>query len=270
MDKITIYEEDLKFQLPEDNRFPQIIFNEMCPQEIGEMLSKNFVALQENGLKVNRLMTEDEITEVRAVYGDIAEQQIPKISAELEMITSAFKAQKERLTAELTALNNEFTDLVSVAREGVRDFTPEPENTYKIPVAGHYLYYTYTGTKFQLISVREIPSDERYDLFNTGEKNKEMLEQMGYEIPDFSAENKENYRVVKCENGEWVEIWEEDGKEKILRHYLQDVLDDDIGELISVELTETEYYPLGENPYENEQIEAQDGQAYEVPVESEG
>lgn len=257
-------EEQLKFQLPENNQFPVQIFDGLSPQEIGEMISTNFVAMQQRGFKANRLMTDKEIFEIRAEYGDIAEQQLPELQTQLELVTSTYKAKKERLTDEITALKNQFTDLVSVAREGVAVFEPENENTYKIPVAGHYLYYSFTGSAFQLIAVREIPSNERYDLFNTGEKNKEMFEKIGYQIPEFNIENKENYRVIELENNERVEIWEEDGKEQCVKHWVEDHLDCDTDEIVPIELKKREEYAIGENPYENEQIEAQEGTSDEI------
>lgn len=263
-----IPEEQLQFQLPENNQFPEVIFDGLTPLQIKDEISEKFIAMQERGVKAVRILIDEEISEIRAEYGLIAEQQMPELQAELEIATASFKAKKERLTAELTALNNQFTDLVSVAREGIAVFEPESENTFKIPVAGHYLYYTYTGSKFQLIATKRIPDNERYDLFNTGEKNKETLEAMGYEIPDFEIENKENYRVVKFNDGEWVEIWEHDGKEKVLRHGFEDSLTDD-GEIVSIEMTTREEYAIGENPYEDDETETQTGPTDEIPGEPE-
>lgn len=269
-----ILEEQLQFQLPEDNQFPIVIFEGLTPLQIKDKITADFIAMQERGVKASRIMTDEEINEIRAEYGDIAEQQMPELREELELITANYKAKKERLTAELTALDTQFKDLVSFAKDGTAVYEPDNENTFKIPVAGHYLYYTHTGTMFQLIAVRKIPDNERYDLFNTGEKNKEMLEAMGYKIPDFSVENKENYRVIEFEDGERVEIWEQDGKEKVLRHYIEDFLDDDSGEIRSIESTKNEEYAIGDNPYENtfadDEIETQAGTTDEISGDAEG
>ena len=195
---------------------------------------------------------------------------MPELREELELITANYKAKKERLTAELTALDTQFKDLVSVAKDGTAVYEPDNENTFKIPVAGHYLYYSYTGSIFQLIAVKKIPENERYDLFNTGEKNKETLEAMGYEIPDFIPENRENYRVVELGESEYVEIWENDGKEKVLRHWVEEHLDEDTGTVISIERAEHEEYSIGENPYENDEIETQAGATDEISDDAEG
>ena len=260
-----LLEEDLNFRLPEDNQFPTVIFEGLTPLQIKDKIGTDFIAMQERGVKAERLMTIEEITEVRAEYGEIAETELPELRDQLETATADFKALKERLTAEITAKDNQFRDLVYKAKRGIADFEPESENTFKIPVAGHYLYYTWTGSKFQLISAKPIPENQRFDLFNTGDKNAESFKALGYDIPDFEAENKDNYRIVDLENGVFVEIWEECGKDVVRKRWKEDFADEETGEVTTIERKEMDGFPLGENPYETKTKERQTD---EVPSKS--
>ncbi|WP_418894202.1 hypothetical protein [Limibacterium fermenti] len=266
----TITEEQLQFVLPEDNRFPVVIFEGLPPLEIKDKISVDFIAMQERGMKAERYMTEEEINGVRAEYGDLAESRIPELRSELDKITAEYKVRKENLVDRIAALDTQFKDLVHVAKQGTAEYEPEPGNAFKIPVSGHYLYYAWTGTKFQLIEVKPIPDGQRYDLFNTGDKNKESFEAAGYSIPDFPIENRERYRVVELGKDDYVEIWEENGRERASHHWIEDSLDEDTGTVVSVDRHETGEFEPGENPYENGKIETQEGAAGKIPCEPEG
>ena len=272
MDEKTkkIPEELLQFKLPENNQFPVVLFVGLTPLQVKDKISEMFVAMQERGVKAERYMTDEEVSEVRAEYGDLAESQMPELKAQLEQLTAVYKREKENLVDRITSLDVQFKDLVYLAKQGVTVFEPEPENTFKIPVAGHYLYYTLTGSKFQLIDVKLIPDHQRYDLFNTGDKNKQSFEAAGFEIPDYPIENRQNYRVIELGVDDYVEIWEENGKERTKHHWVEDFQDEDTGEVASLDRNETEEFEIGENPYENGKTEAQEGETDEISGEPEG
>lgn len=57
-------------------------------------------------------------------------------------------------------------------------------DTFRIPVMGYYLYYSWVNDAFRLALVQEIPKHEYNDLFNSGEKNQEAFKELGYDLPN--------------------------------------------------------------------------------------
>ncbi len=87
------------------------------------------------------------------------------------------------------------------------------------------------------------------------------------------VENKQNYRIIEFGDGEWVEIWEQDGKEQVLRHGIEDLLNDHTGEIESIKRDWREEYAIGDNPYENTykdvETETEKGSEEQLPEEPE-
>ena len=68
-----------------------------------------------------------------------------------------------------------------------------------------------------------------------------------------------------------VEVWEEDGQDVWLEHWIEDFLDEDSGEVVPVQRHEWHRVAIEESPWrkEDEQTEAQEGEADEIPAEPE-
>ena len=261
-------EQDLMFKLPTDNVFPTELFEGKSYNEIEEIL-KDFIIIQDKEVFTTRILTKEEISEIRRIYGDIAEDNLPTLRLELETLIQEHKIAKELLQDRITSMNTQFLDLVAEAKNGIREYKPLSDRTFRIPVSGHYLIYTYTGTKFQLARVQQIPDSERYDLFNSGDKNKEMFAEHGYEFPDNPVLNKQNYRVIGDDPDEYVEVWEVDGKDVGSKHWKEALLDENTGEVIDISRKERIEIPIEESPYQNEPIEAQEGETIELQEEPE-
>ena len=144
-------------------------------------------------------------------------------------------------------------------------------DTFRIPVMGHYLYYSWVNDAFRLALVQEIPKHEYNDLFNSGEMNQEAFKALGYDLPDIDVKDtRKNLRKFgKDENV--VEVWEEDGQDVWLEHWIEDFLDEDSGEVVPVQRHEWHRVAIEESPWrkEDEQTEAQEGEADEIPAEPE-
>lgn len=104
--------------------------------------------------------------------------------------------------------------------------------------------------------------------FNTEKKDFEAL---GYDLPDIDVKDtRKNLRKFgKDENV--VEVWEEDGQDVWLEHWIEDFLDEDSGEVVPVQRHEWHRVAIEESPWrkEDEQTEAQEGEADEIPAEPE-
>lgn len=179
---------EVKFQLSATVEFPEVIFeNCACMEDVKKELSEHFVTVQEKDVTAARIMDDFEISTIRANYGEIAEEQIPELEERFEALKAEFHVSRKEFEAKISSLHTHFKDLVNLARKGVRDYPLETADTFRIPVTGYYLYYSWVNQCFRLASVQEIPEHEQNDLFNSGETNRKAFEQLGYELPHIPA-----------------------------------------------------------------------------------
>lgn len=264
--------EELKFKLPATVKFPEVIFSDcVSMDDVKKKLAESFVTIQEKDVIANRVMDDYEISTIRANYGEIAEEQIPELEAQFESLKAKFNTEKKDFEAKISALHTQFKDLVNLAKKGIKDYPLKMIDTFRIPVMGHYLYYSWVNDAFRLALVQEIPKHEYNDLFNSGEMNQEAFKALGYDLPDIDVKDtRKNLRKFgKDENV--VEVWEEDGQDVWLEHWIEDFLDEDSGEVVSVQRHEWHRVAIEESPWrkEDEQTEAQEGEADEIPAEPE-
>lgn len=264
--------EELKFKLPATVKFPEVIFSDcVSMDDVKKKLAESFVTIQEKDVIANRVMDDYEISTIRANYGEIAEEQIPELEAQFESLKAEFNTEKKDFEAKISALHTQFKDLVNLAKKGIKDYPLKMIDTFRIPVMGHYLYYSWVNDAFRLALVQEIPKHEYNDLFNSGEMNQEAFKALGYDLPDIDVKDtRKNLRKFgKDENV--VEVWEEDGQDVWLEHWIEDFLDEDSGEVVPVQRHEWHRVAIEESPWrkEDEQTEAQEGEADEIPAEPE-
>ena len=264
--------EEIKFKLPATVKFPEVIFSDcVSMDEVKKTLAESFVTIQEKDVIANRVMDDYEISTIRANYGEIAEEQIPELEAQFESLKAKFNTEKKDFEAKISALHTQFKDLVNLAKKGIKDYPLKMIDTFRIPVMGHYLYYSWVNDAFRLALVQEIPKHEYNDLFNSGEMNQEAFKALGYDLPDIDVKDtRKNLRKFgKDENV--VEVWEEDGQDVWLEHWIEDFLDEDSGEVVPVQRHEWHRVAIEESPWrkEDEQTEAQEGEADEIPAEPE-
>ena len=266
--------EEVQFKLPTTVKFPEIIFPDcVCMDEIKKKLAENFIAIQEKDVIANRVMDDYEISTIRANYGEIAEEQMPELEAQLESLKAKFNNEKKEFEAKISALHTQFKDLVNLAKKGVRDYPLKMIDTFRIPVMGYYLYYSWVNDAFRLALVQEIPKHEYNDLFNSGEKNQEAFKELGYDLPnvDFKDTRKNVRQFGEGENS--VEVWEEDGYDVWLEQWIEDFVDESTGESIPIQRHELHRSPIGESPWRkegnNDETGTQEGETIEVSEESE-
>ena len=266
--------EEIKFKLPVTVKFPEVIFSDcVCMDDVKKKLSLHFVTIQEKDVIANRVMDEYKISTIRANYGEIAEEQMPELESQFESLKAKFNAEKKDFEAKISALNTQFKDLVNLAKKGIKDYPLKMIDTFRIPVMGYYLYYSWVNEAFRLALVQEIPKHEYNDLFNSGEMNQEAFVALGYELPDIEVKDtRKNLR--KFGRGEdVVEVWEEDGQDVWLEHWTEDFLDEDSGEIVPIQRHGWHRVAIEESPWrkedDNDEIETQEREAVEVSAESE-
>lgn len=198
---------------------------------------------------------------------------MPELEAQLESLKAKFNNEKKEFEAKISALHTQFKDLVNLAKKGVRDYPLKMIDTFRIPVMGYYLYYSWVNDAFRLALVQEIPKHEYNDLFNSGEKNQEAFKELGYDLPniDFKDTRKNVRQFGEGEN--IVEVWEEDGYDVWLEQWIEDLVDSSTGESTSVQRHELHSSPIEESPWRkeenNDETSTQEGEAIEVSEEPE-
>ena len=192
--------DEIIFKLPTTVKFPEVIFPDcICMDDVKKKLSEHFVTIQEKDVIANRVMDEYEISTIRANYGEIAEEQIPELESQFESLKAKFNTEKKDFEAKISALNTQFKDLVNLAKKGLKDYPLKMIDTFRIPVMGYYLYYSWVNEAFRLALVQEIPKHEYNDLFNSGEMNQEAFKSLGYELPDIEVKDtRKNLRKFGC------------------------------------------------------------------------
>lgn len=266
--------EELKFKLPSNIKFPEVIFPDcVCMDDVKKKLAENFVTIQEKDVIANRVMDEYEISTIRANYGEIAEEQMPELEAQYESLKAEYNAAKKEYEAKIFSLHTQFKDLVNLAKKGIKDYPLKMIDTFRIPVMGHYLYYSWVNDAFRLALVQEIPKHEYNDLFNSGEKNQEAFKELGYDLPNIDVKDtRKNVRQFG-EGENLIEVWEEDGEDVWLEQWIEDFLDEDSGEVVPIKRHEWHRASIEESPWRkeesNDETGTQEGEAIEVSEESE-
>lgn len=266
--------EEIQFKLPTTVKFPEVIFPDCVSiDDIKKKLAENFITIQEKDVIANRVMDDYEISTIRANYGEIAEEQMPELEAQLETLKAKFNNEKKEFEAKISALHTQFKDLVNLAKKGVRDYPLKMIDTFRIPVMGYYLYYSWVNDTFRLALVQEIPKHEYNDLFNSGEKNQEAFKELGYDLPNVDfKDTRKNVRIFG-EGDDKIEVWEEDGQDVWMEQWIEDSVDENTGEVIHVQQHEWHRESIEESPWrkeeQNEQTGTQEGTTDEIPAESE-
>lgn len=264
---------ELKFKLPATIKFPEVIFSDcVCMDDVKKKLSEHFVTIQEKDVIANRVMDDYEVSTIRANYGEIAEEQMPELENQFERLKTEFNTAKKEFEAKISSLHTQFKDLVNLAKKGIRDYPLKMIDTFRIPTMGYYLYYSWVNEAFRLALVQEIPKHEYNDLFNSGEMNQDAFKALGYELPEIDVKDtRKNLR--KYGKGEdLVEVWEEDGQDIWLEHWIEDFSDEDSGEIIPIQRHEWHKVAIEESPWRKEEGDDEtgtpEGETVEVSAEA--
>lgn len=144
--------------------------------------------------------------------------------------------------------------------------------TFRIPIMGYYLYYSWVNEAFRLALVQEIPKHEYDDLFNSGEINQKAFLALGYELPSIDVKDTRK-NVRRFGKGEdTVEVWEEDGEDVWLEHWTEDFLDEDSGEVVPIQRHEWHRISIEVSPWrkeeENDETGTQEGETEQLSAEA--
>jgi len=170
--------QDVKFDVPEQLGFPPAIFEDlMSVEDVRQAIAEKLIAIQEKDTVAIRLLDDNEKEWIRDEYQILLESKKPRLSSELEAIIAESKAKIKEAKAKYSAVSTEIDDLVSQVRIGTKKMNLKFGETFRIPVGENYLYYSWVNDKFKLACVRQIPSWERNDVFNSSTKNAKFFKE---------------------------------------------------------------------------------------------
>jgi len=137
----------------------------------------NFVTL--NPLETaHRKLDDIEINDLRGMYIEELEEQIPELQKNVDSAQIAFDIAKNALTAQKERLSASHTNvdmLVAEINSGIAEMHLDQSQTFEIAVENKYLIYSLINQKLVLCKVKEIPEHEKGGIFNSTEVNKECF-----------------------------------------------------------------------------------------------
>lgn len=168
-----------RFQIaPKHNQYPAVLFEGAKNfDEIKKLIAEKFIGIN-TGAKVFRLLDNYEITTIRANYSELMENDRIEAEANLLQIQAEAKAMVDGAKSRLQSIETQIDDLVSQVKNNNKEVELLEENSYRLTVSNHHLYYSWVGEEFTLTRVDEVPEWEMRDLFSQQDKNHAALRDM--------------------------------------------------------------------------------------------
>lgn len=175
-----------EFKLPKNVSFPRVIFEgAKNMDDIRKHLSGAFIAESMTSATAVRYLDDFERCAIRANYGELLEDEQPKLEAQLDEIKAKAKAQVKDAEDKLQACNTQIRDLVYQVKKGDKEVDLPADSTVRIPIDGYYLFYAWVNEEFRLVRADKIPSWEEQTLFANQETNKKAFKEvLGIDIDE--------------------------------------------------------------------------------------
>lgn len=173
-----------EFKLPKNTPFPKVIFDGAeSMDDIRKHLSGKFICESVSGEKAIRFLDTYEKSSIRANYSELMEDEQPKFEVELAAIEAQAKEMVKEAREKLQSIITQIRDLVYQVKRGEKEVELPSDSTIKIPLNGHYLYYSWVDDSFQLCKICKIPSWDEQSLFTNLETNKQaFMEVFGIDV----------------------------------------------------------------------------------------
>lgn len=173
------------FILPKNVSFPPVIFEGAESMDDVRKHLTAFVTENMTTATAERLLDEYEKATLRANYGELIENEQPKLEKALADAEAAAKELVRNAKDKLLACTTQIKDYAFQVKRGQRGMELPTESTVRIPVCGHYLYYAWINGAFRLCRADRIPLWEADNLFTNTETNKAaFMEVLGIDITE--------------------------------------------------------------------------------------
>lgn len=171
--------EEPEFVLPKEVNFPPVIFEGAESMDaIRKHLSGAFIAESMPRTTAVRMLNDYERAAIRSNYGELLEDEQPKLEEQLEEAKKLAKTMVKEAKDKYQAVNTQIRDLVYQVKRGQKEMELPADSTVRIPINGHYLYYAWIAGQFRLCRVDRIPKWDEQTLFVNHETNRKAFEEV--------------------------------------------------------------------------------------------
>lgn len=177
--------ESPEFILPKDATFPPVIFDGAKSMDDVRKHLTAFITDNMTTAKAERLLDDYEKATIRANYGELIEDEQPKLESALADTEATCKELVKVAKDKLSACITQIKDYAFQVKRGHKECDLPADSTVRIPVCGRYLYYAWINGAFRLCRVERIPAWEADNLFANLETNKAaFMEVLGIDITE--------------------------------------------------------------------------------------
>ncbi len=148
-------------------------------EDAAKYLSGSFVVFNQP-ITVNRVMDFVEKSEIRKEYNELLENKLPIYERDLSTATSEYndaKKKKDNCTELVNFTITEARSLATEVKRGVVEVHLDELFTYRMPYRGRYYYYTYIDKSLKLCAIKDIPEQEKNDIWNAMASNDRFIDE---------------------------------------------------------------------------------------------
>ena len=141
-------------------------------EDVIKKVNEYFNAEFPNKEVASRYIDEFEKQNIREEYCQVVEEELP--DAEKELLDAIDQAKRIKKEAEdsLLTVRNRIKELAARVTDGKEDFKLSAKNTFKIAIAGHYLYYSWVDGKVKLVKAEKVPDWDKDKLWAQEDRNR--------------------------------------------------------------------------------------------------
>lgn len=160
-------------------KFPLTLFDG-CDniEEIIANVNEHFTPLFPENETATRKLDDYEVNQIREEYCIKTEDDLPDARAQLVEAIERARQIKKDAEDKLLAVQTSILELAAKVKQGTADFKLSPNNTIRIALCSHYLFYTWEDGKFQLAKAEKIPEWDARELWSQDEQNRKGMKDL--------------------------------------------------------------------------------------------
>lgn len=169
----------IEFEVAHDGtNMPENLGTFETADEVNKFLGTSFTAINQ-AITVSRHMDQVEKTNLRKEYNEIFENELPTYERNWAIASNELTEakRKEKSLGEIVSVTiDKAKGLAYEVRRGLKEMNLDDMYTYRIPYKNRYYFYTYIDKALRLCAIRDIPEQEKGEIWNVMAKNDEVID----------------------------------------------------------------------------------------------
>lgn len=168
----------IEFNVAKENNVPETLGQFDDAEQAMKFMGSNFTSIN-SPITVNRFMDTKEKMELRSEYTDILENLLPVYEKELSAAENALSDAKKKLKGAEDMYNATIShakQLAYEAKRGLKEMNLDEKYTSRVAYKGRYYYFTYIDQSLKLCLIRDIPQQEKTEIWNQMAGNEEYID----------------------------------------------------------------------------------------------